>query len=566
MRNLRKINENNKVKDYFASKKLLLVVWASENDYYAPMQAWHEPFSKYFSNIIKFDTQKSLIQNGQKETNRLFIELLKKEQPDYLFIYLVSDPFYMDTLINIKKICPKIKIISLFGDDDHHFEKYSIFCSSFIDYILGVQTSAFPRYKKYGINNVFFTSIIDPEINKPMEIEKKYDVVFIGTPRKKGGRYEYIKYLKDKGVKIKLFGYGWGDYPEFKDIYLGPLHNKDIIRVINESKINLCFSKNIFGTPHIKGRVFEVAACNSFQLVENSPPLKELFKEGKEMVFFNDGEDLLRKINHYLGNEGEMKKIAKAAYEKIITKYNLNSELGLLMAKIRKDEINNHKPKYLPELNIKIIEISKEDFNNPIDMLNNKIKDADYISFKHRNCLRSRYKNYIQAYFLVKLGKPICCCGYYAYSRGVGNYLLFYPDIAYDSLGKEKFTNFVSLNQLMVTREYFLENIECFENFFEGEKVDIVTKENTAFASIPLLRIFDVKISSYEDMLRAFKIIFIRDIRQRVYSRRLLSSQYVYKFFIEALLLGKFYLLRYLLNESLSKDKIYALKRTLAKR
>ena len=370
----------------------------------------------------------------------------------------------------------------------------------------------------------------------------------------------------DKNVKIKLFGYGWGDYPEFKDIYLGPLHNKDIIRVINESKINLCFSKNIFGTPHIKGRVFEVAACNSFQLVENSPPLKGLFKEGKEMIFFDNNEDLLRKIDYYLKNEKEGKKIASAAYKKIINKYNLNSELGILMAKIRRDEMNNHKSKFPPKLNKKIVEISKEDFNNPIDMLNNKIKDADYICFRHGNFLKAGYKNYIQAYFLEKLGKPICCCGYYAHSRGIGNYLLFYPDIAYDSLGKERFAKFVSLNQLMVTKDYFLENIKRFENFFNGRRIDIITKENTSFASIPLVRILGVKIDSYEDMLKAFKIIFIRDIRQRVYQRRLSYSPYIYRFIIESLFLGKFYLLKYLVKESFSKDKIYALKRTLAKK
>ena len=100
-------------------------------------------------------------------------------------------------------------------------------------------------------------------------MHKIYDVTFIGAPLK--DRYDYIKYLLDNGVNIKLFGGSWENYHDLKDIYMGFLTPEEYIKTINQSKINLNFSKTFFPNGDlgaIKGRPIEVFSCNSFLLNE----------------------------------------------------------------------------------------------------------------------------------------------------------------------------------------------------------------------------------------------------------------------------------------------------------
>ena len=61
--------------------------------------------------------------------NKRFLEVVKREQPDYVFLWLIYDEFYIDTLLKIKKISAKIKIINFFGDDDSLFDNFSRFYS-----------------------------------------------------------------------------------------------------------------------------------------------------------------------------------------------------------------------------------------------------------------------------------------------------------------------------------------------------------------------------------------------------------------------------------------------------
>ena len=85
-----------------------------------------------------------------------------------------------------------------------------------------------------------------------INFDKIYDVCFIGTP--KADREEMLEYLYKKGINLKIFGYNWDKYPELRGIYGGVLPPEDYQKTIAQTKINLCFSKNVFGAPGMKGR------------------------------------------------------------------------------------------------------------------------------------------------------------------------------------------------------------------------------------------------------------------------------------------------------------------------
>ena len=86
----------------------------------------------------------------------------------------------------------------------------------------------------------------------------KYKVSFVGAAH--GDRKDKIKYLKNRGIEVKCFGYGWEN---------GAIKANEIPKIFNDSIISLNFA-NSSGENQIKARVFEVSGSGGFLLTENA--------------------------------------------------------------------------------------------------------------------------------------------------------------------------------------------------------------------------------------------------------------------------------------------------------
>ncbi len=489
--------------------------------------------------------------------NKKFLELIEKEKPDYIFLGMRPGEPDAYILPEIRKISPKTKIFTLFADDDIYFEIFSRYIILFFDYGLLFQRKYLSNYKNEGSENVFPITMLNTTFFRPLDIEKKYDVIFIGAPKTKlSRRYEYIKFLKENGVKIKLFGLGWANYPDFKDIYGGVLSSEEMIKIINQSKIYLCLSKNDYGEPHMTLKFLEGSACKTFVLTEYFKEYLKLFKENKEIIMFKNKNELLQKINYYLKNDNEREKIAKAGYKKVLNNYNLDVEFKKMLEKSKRNKSYKHKG--LPKINKKIICLYKKDFNLDLENLKKKIKDYDYVFFNNGKCENLKYRKYLQAYSLEKSGKSISCCDYYVYSKLLGNYLYFFTDNAFQMVNKLQFDSFLNINQIMVTKNYFLKNIKMFNEILNGAKIDFVNKENTIFVSIPLIRINKFKFGEYKIMKKVFQFKFLGKLYSLKYRKKFLSI-YPFVLFFE-ILKGEIFILKSIVDILKDKDKRERLK------
>ena len=162
-----------------------------------------------------------------------------------------------------------------------------------------------------------------------------------------GIRREWVNELISSGVNLKYWGYFWKPIPTnffFKSFWYFPKRIKflkkfyeqtinniknstrisqdDMIKVFNQSKINLNlnFSSNK-KIVEIKGRNFEIPGCGGFILTNNTPHLEEYYDIGKEIVCFEDMEDLKEKINYFLNHDSEREKIALAGYERTLKEH-----------------------------------------------------------------------------------------------------------------------------------------------------------------------------------------------------------------------------------------------------
>jgi len=469
------------------NKKMLLAAWSVNNPYWIINQAYHIPLRKIFKEVVNFDPQEETYKYGKRIMNEKFLELLKKEKPDYIHLFFVWDEFYPETLVKIKEILPNVKVTHWNGDDDIKFDNYTIPYSAGIDYQFISQLQFTKRYDKY---NLPWQDILGADTNKfrPLKLKKKYDVVFIGTP--KGDRLKYMRYLLKKKVNFKIGGAGWDAYPEFKDYYIGKIPDDEFIKLINETKISLCFSQNFFSSPHVLERSMAVNACKSFALTEYVAGYFPKFIEGKDIVTFKNEDELLEKINYYLKHEKEREKIAQQAYKKVIKKFSNDKLLSDAFAFTEKDKKPLHaletRKKYLDK---KAIYLEKSDFGKGIQYVKNKVSNFEYVSFKNKCHENVPYRDFFQIYTMDLIGKPISICDAHLNSRLIGDYASLSLHYAYKYYPIKKYVyENADISQFMIKRDFFLKNIDKFAPLYQRKQPKFINQDNTLFISMPLVR------------------------------------------------------------------------------
>lgn len=512
----------NKKKEVLVDKILFL---ETTSDYYSFFKNMYLTLGRFCNTLLHFNRRENYLKFGKDKMNRLLLEMIEKEKPDYVFTWLTWDEFHIDTLLNINKVSPNTKTVVIFGDDTIQFYDFSRYYALLFNYTFTTLKSYKKKYEEDGIKNVYFTSLTDAKEFHPIPAEKRYDVTFIGSQKLDNAkRYEMIKYLKNNGINVRVFGFGWENHPDLKDCYGGPLNSAEVVKVISETKINLCFSKDNFGRPQMKAKIFELGACKSFGLCEYAEDYRSYFTEGKDIVFFNGEKELLEKVKYYLKNEQDRKKITEYAHNKVINEYALETELRNFIMQTK----NVKKNISLPENGKKIVSLSEKEMLLTQEALKNITDDASYISFKKGNAQKLPHKDFFQIYSLEKSGKNVSCCNYYVNSKLLGDYLLFFARDGLNLLDKETFSSLLDINQIVVKKEYFMNHLEMFKTAYEKNKIDFITKETTSFVAIPLVRIFDLKTKKYDVITKSFGLKFMYRLYSAYYQKKIPFDPFAY--------------------------------------
>jgi len=534
------------------NKKVLFVAWGCENPKDTYMyQIYYLILRKFFPLIETFDTKKNYFQFGKESMNSKFLKKITEKKYDLILFAMEGDEFFPETLKEIRDFCPETKTLIIICDDDARFDSGSRYYSLFFNYVITSQDYV-QEYKKDGIKAFFHLDYNTYKLS-PQNLKKTYDVTFIGRP--KADRNEIIKYLLEHGINIKLFGWDWYKYDEFKDIYLGPLNSEDYAKVINQTKINLGTSKAGYVEEHnrfhMKARIFEVAFCKSFQLIEKFPRLLEFFNE-KEIGMYNSQEDMLKKIKYYLKHEKEREKMAERAYKKTLKNYNREKQLRTIFTEVFKEEGLTE----FPTVDKKIITLNQKDVKN-IETAREKIKDADYITFDINPLNGSKLKNYFLSRAIQVTDKPISCSDYYVSSRKIKDYALFLSKFSFKRIGNEA-SRLIDINSIMVKKNFFLDNFHIFRDLASGKSIDFFSEQNTAFVSIPLVSIKKMKKIEYEKMKKAFEFRFQNELFSLMYQKKLFFNLYPYHLVFKSLR-GNSFITRYLLEtlkDQSNRDKL----------
>jgi spore maturation protein CgeB len=272
------------------------------------------------------------------ENNLKIISEIRKIKPDIIFCHQSSYEIYSETYKIIKKICNPI-LINWCSDDSWRYNQHSYLISKNFDYLVTTYNYAHEKNLKNNINSILSTwGCPDHWISKKKSKDYKYDVTFIGNPYM--GRRNIINKLKEDGIKINCFGFGWNS----------TIKDSQISQVIQASKINLNFSKSKGFKKQTKARIFEITGAKGFCLTEKSDELKKYFKIKKQIEVFDSYHELKNKINYYLENQKKREKISKAGYIKCKKNFIYTNVIKKILTKVKikeKVEKNSYKEEKL---------------------------------------------------------------------------------------------------------------------------------------------------------------------------------------------------------------------------
>ena len=272
--------------------------------------------------VVHFESWDRDCYSGFAELNMSLISTVEREEPDIIFSVQMGYEIWIETL-QIIRAMGKSALVCWTTDDSWKYREFSRFVGNYYHVMTTTYEVVLPAYHKDGIKNVLLTQWAAGSnyLKDPLPAaECRYPVSFIGMAH--GDRKKRISRLRAKGIEVACFGYGWNN---------DPLGVEDMFDVYRNSKICINFG-NSKGINQIKARNFEVPGAGGFLITEQAPGLEKFFDLGREIETYKGLDELISKINHYLGHPEERDRIARAGNQRVRQDHTYERRMGEILS------------------------------------------------------------------------------------------------------------------------------------------------------------------------------------------------------------------------------------------
>lgn len=298
----------------------------SMNNLESSIFVWDNYVKKLRKSIIGRVCNKLAIGFTIYRINKELKDLCDKKKFDIVFLYSCRI-IYGKTISNIKKTGA---YVAMYCNDDpfsnrfpFYFWRHWIKGLSYSDIVYVYRNKNIIDCNKIGVKNVkllrsyynedrlFYIDDSVNHINVP-------DVLFLGH-YENDERVEYIEYLAENKVMVGVPNIGvWKTFNNFNKYIIKLERTHELYnKMLNKAKICLVFLSKINHDTYTR-RCFEIPAVKTLMMSVYSDDIAKLFKENDEIVFFYNKVDLLKKIQFYLKNEEDRKKICEASYNRLV--------------------------------------------------------------------------------------------------------------------------------------------------------------------------------------------------------------------------------------------------------
>ena len=287
-----------------------------------------------------------LDQSIQNSCNRIFLfdrvqyDTIHHYNPDRIFhLPLAVNTKRYDEIIGEHRSFPDYQYEVSFVGSMYRKNSYDEIKDMLPDYVRGYFDALMKlQLEIYGENYIdgMLTAEIMDELNRHFRIEKSErsfsNISLIFSTTVLGFKIAQLERYKLLGALSKRFDVSVFTDDENADFVLA--HNMGPVRYWDESpvvfytsRINLNFTiRNI--RSGIPLRVWDILAAGGFCITNFQPELVLYFKNGEDLVWFEDEADLVRKVRYYLEHEEERKQIALMGQRKVRELHNYDVRIS----------------------------------------------------------------------------------------------------------------------------------------------------------------------------------------------------------------------------------------------
>lgn len=303
-------------------------------NFYQVLKEMHE-------HVQMFDFMTLVQQKGKESMNQALLSLVKDSKPDLVMFSLYTDQFIPEVVDEIREYTTTL---CFFYDDGWRVD-FSRFWAQHFDWFTTPDAHRVQLYHYLGYNNVLhFPYASNPMIYKKLNLPKKYDVSFIGMTHPY--RRWIVKRLEKAGIRVFAAGSGWPN---------DHLAQEEMVRVINQSKINLNLSNSVSwdlrylvssaktlykalrspkNVEQMKARPFEINGCGGFQLSYYVEGLERYYEIGQEIAVYLDVDDLIDKVEYFMAYPDEREAIAKRGYQRTLSEHTYEQRFQCVLAQM----------------------------------------------------------------------------------------------------------------------------------------------------------------------------------------------------------------------------------------
>ncbi len=174
-------------------------------------------------------------------------------------------------------------------------------------------------------------------INKDQQIDKRYMLELYLLSRKIS-EIDRTCILNALAMHHNVTLYTDGDTSNLQNVHVkGKIsYQEEMPKVFYLSKINLNITMRSIETG-IPQRVFDIMSVGGFVISNYQEELAELFEPDKEVVLFQNVNELIEKVNYYLAHEEERIRIAMNGYKKVRDYYNTVNAVKKMLDETEKE-------------------------------------------------------------------------------------------------------------------------------------------------------------------------------------------------------------------------------------
>ena len=248
-------------------------------------------FKSLGHDVVGYNYRQKALLVGPKERDRNLCSLVEQRGFD-LVVFSKCNLISIGTFEKINKLT---KTCLWFMDPLSTLRKHpeTAEAARIVDYFCCDKKNVLSEVLKINKNSFHVCEGYDQETESPHQIDKEYDISFIGNLY--GDRQKIIEQL---------------DYP-VKTISnaFGRQHSIEV----SKTKINL----NLCTSQGSSDRIYKIMAAGGFLLSDEWTGRSEDFVNGEDLVIFKDTDDLNKKIQYYLNNPNERQAIASNGLKKV---------------------------------------------------------------------------------------------------------------------------------------------------------------------------------------------------------------------------------------------------------